>query len=161
MKRFFIIAGIAWLTGCAPHATQKVDIPPHMAKLVDNKDTTTYLSFESISLYNGNAHLRQFYLINNYKEAAVISKSDGVSIKSSSAINVINCDRSERAIFDRVYFSELFAKGKVIAKRDSIGQWESFPEKSIAGIIREMVCNIPAEKLKDISLKNKQQPLIH
>lgn len=160
MKPLLMIIAIALVTGCAPQTQKVEDKPPHMAKLVDNKELTTYLSFESLSLYNGNPHLRQFYLINNYKQPSVISKDKGITIRSSHAINVVNCVRLERAVFDRVYFSETFGKGKVIAKRESIGQWESFPENSIAGIIREMVCKIPAEKLKSLSLKNDQQPLI-
>ncbi|OCQ53444.1 hypothetical protein Ppb6_01331 [Photorhabdus australis subsp. thailandensis] len=159
MKRLFIIAGISLLAGCANYATQAVK-PPNMVKVLDNNRATTYFSFEGISAYNNNPHLRQFYTINNYKEPGVISKEKNLSIYSSRTINVVNCDRMETAAFELTFFSEPFAKGLVIARRDEVGQWRTFSEKSIIEMIRGLVCRIDPSRLKPALPKDTQTPLL-
>ncbi|MCZ4238111.1 surface-adhesin E family protein, partial [Staphylococcus equorum] len=79
--------------------------PPGVFKLVETADLITYFSAKSLTLYDNNPHLRQFYLINNYKQPLFV-ESLKQTISSSRATRVINCERDEVTHIERVYFSE-------------------------------------------------------
>lgn len=64
----------------------------------------------------------------------------------------------ESAIFDVVLFSQPFAEGKVIARRETIGQWHAIPDNSLNGLTRRAACKIDPEKIRDISLKETRTP---
>lgn len=113
-----------------------------------------------ISTYQGNDHLRRFYFINNYAEKTLIIKNPPVYIASSRAIDVINCDKNQRAVMARTYFSKPFAEGDVVHVTQDVGQWESYPKDSLFGIIAESMCSIPVEKLKPEPAKDNRKPLL-
>ncbi|ATF94670.1 Uncharacterised protein [Cedecea neteri] len=157
MKRALILSVLLLLSGCAKPVKQPEPRPTGMIKIMEDKDVTTYISMLSVALYQGNPHLRQFYLINNYVKPSLMSEKENLFVRSSRAINVVNCERPERSVFDRVYLSELYGEGKVVAKKDPIGQWQTFPQDSVAGLIQKMVCAIDPALLKDASLKETRK----
>jgi len=71
-----------------------------------------------------------------------------VYIASSRVINVVNCDTHQRAQFERIYLSEYWGQGDAIAKRGSVGQWESYPAESLLGAMAGRICQIKPEYLK-------------
>ncbi|WP_342754668.1 surface-adhesin E family protein [Pantoea sp. MBD-2R] len=162
MRPLLIVAALIVLTGCARHIqpdpAAKVVKPAGMVQIFDDKDATAYFSFNSLALYNHNPHLRQLYMITNYKQPGVISQKKKLAINSSRRIVALNCDRLESAIFDVVLFSQPFAEGKVIARRDTIGQWHAIPDNSLSGLTRRAACKIDPEKIRDISLKETRTP---
>lgn len=71
-----------------------------------------------------------------------------VYIACSSIINLVNCETKQRTLFERIYFSQYWAKGDVIAKRAPISQWEPYSEESLLVIIVTSVCRIKVAMLK-------------
>lgn len=152
------------LTGCTgigkPLLQSTPKPPAGVIKILEDQKVTSYIDLRVISTYQGNDHLRRFYFINNYAEQELIIKNPPVYIASSRAIDVINCDKNERAIMARTYFSKPFAEGDVIHVSQDVGQWESFPKGSLFGIIAESMCSIPVEKLKPEPAKESRKPLL-
>ena len=152
MKRLPCLAAVLLLGGCA-HGTapQKAVAeapttpPAGMFKLLEDAELATYFDARSVALYQGNPHLRQFYLINNYLGPATPS---GTGIRSSRAIRVINCERDEMAQFGRVYFSEPFALGNEVTRKSDTPQWGPLERQSLIGTLRDSVCKIDAARLR-------------
>nr|WP_024967975.1 surface-adhesin E family protein [Pantoea sp. IMH] len=163
MRGLFILAALL-LAGCtnspetSPPATGKP--PAGFFKILTGKDFTSYADLRVVSAYQGNSNLRRFYMINNYAKPARLSENPPTSIASSRAVNVINCTNNQRAVMARNMFSEPFAEGKLMSKGTSIGQWQSFPEDSLIGILAGFLCKIPAEKLKPEPAAETRQPLL-
>jgi len=149
--RALLYLAIVLLAGCVSH--KQTDAPVQGARpagfmpLLEDKTGGTYVDFRTISAYRGNTRLRRFYTVNNYLPPTPI-KNPSVWIASSRVVNVVNCDTKERALFERIYLSEYWGAGEAIAKRKPVGQWESFPENSLFGIVASSVCLIKAESLK-------------
>lgn len=101
-----------------------------------------------VSMYQGNNHLRKFYMINNYKETKRISSHPPVYANSSRTINIINCDKNQRSVMGWTLFTKPYAEGDIIYAKPDIGQWESFPPQSIIGMIAQLLCKIPPDRLK-------------
>ncbi|WP_231889215.1 surface-adhesin E family protein [Mangrovibacter phragmitis] len=74
-------------------------------------------------------------------------------------MNVVNCDTHQRAQFERIYFSQYWGKGDVIAKRSPTGQWKDIPENSLAGIMGNAVCQIDPTRLKPEPPRDTRPPL--
>lgn len=152
------------LTGCTgtskpqPQSTPKP--PAGVIKILEDKRIASYIDFRVISTYQGNDRLRRFYFINNYAEQTLIIKNPPVYIASSRAIDVINCDKNQRAVMARTYFSKPFAEGDVVHVTQDVEQWESYPKDSLFGIIAESMCSIPVEKLKPEPAKDNRKPLL-
>ena len=154
MKRLAYLAAVLLLGGCAhgtaPHkamAEAPVTRPPGMFKLLEDAELATYFDARSVALYQGNPQLRQFYLINNYLgPAAPGDKSP--EIRSSQVVRVINCEQDQTAQFGRVYFSQPFAQGQEVARKDDIAQWKPLQRQSLIGNLRDAVCKIDATHLR-------------
>ncbi|GFM67126.1 hypothetical protein PSCICJ_32440 [Pseudomonas cichorii] len=154
MKRLPYLAAILLLGGCAKGTVPQKAVseapttpPAGMFKLLADAKLATYFDADSVALYQGNPHLRQFYLINNYLEPA--SPSDKPpEIRSSRAIQVINCERDEMAQFGRVYFSQPFARGHEVTRKSDIPQWKRLERQSLIGMLRDSVCKINAAHLR-------------
>lgn len=154
MKRLPCLAAILLLGGCAHGIVPQKAVaeapakpPAGMFKLLEDAKLATYFDAHSVALYQGNPHLRQFYLINNYLGPA--APSDKLpEILSSRAIRVINCERDEMAQFGRVYFSQPFALGHEVARKSDIPQWEPLERQSLIGMLRDSVCKIDAAHLR-------------
>ncbi|MCQ9390880.1 surface-adhesin E family protein [Pseudomonas viridiflava] len=150
MKPLPCLTAVLLLGGCA-HGTvsQKAadEAPVGMFKLLEDSELTTYFDAHSVSLYQGNPHLRQFYLINNYLGPAA-SSARPPEIRSSRAIQVVNCERDEMAQFGRVYFSQPFALGNEMARKSDIPQWVPLERQSLLGNLRDAVCKINAAHLR-------------
>lgn len=140
MKPLLALAGAVLLSGCA-HQPQAAVQPEGVFKLVETDDLITYFSAKSVTLYDNNPHLRQFYLINNYKAPAFIEELKQ-TISSSRATRVINCERDEVTDIERVYFSEPFALGAEVTKKAEKAQWRAFPRQSVIGDLRGLVCGV-------------------
>lgn len=162
IKPFLACAVIGLLCACAPKsAPPPVGEPPKgLFKIMDGDNVITWIDLRSVSAWQGNPNLRRIYMINNYTKRSLIQKEPALYISSSRAINVINCERSERAVFERVYFSLPYAEGEVIAIRDEIGQWEAFPKSSPIGMFATVICKIEPEKLKPEPPKETRKPLV-
>ena len=154
MRRLPCLAAVLLLGGCA-HCTvpQKAmaeapaTTPAGMFKLLEDAKLATYFDAHSVALYQGNPHLRQFYLINNYLGLAAPS-GKLPEIRSSRAIQVINCERDEMAQFGRVYFSEPFALGHEVTRKSDTPQWGPLERQSLIGRLRDSVCKIDAAHLR-------------
>lgn len=150
--RILTLLALTLLAGCVSQKQTDAPVPgtrpAGFIALLEDKTGGTYVDFRTISAYQGNAHLRHFYTVNNYLPPTHIQKNPSVWIASSRVINVVNCDTKERALFERIYLSEYWGRGEAIAKRKPVGQWEAFPENSLFGIIAKSVCLIKAEALK-------------
>ncbi|MFJ4145222.1 surface-adhesin E family protein [Pseudomonas sp. NPDC089734] len=154
MKRLPYLAAILLLGGCAQGTVSQKAVaetpttpPAGMFKLLADAELATYFDAHSVTLYQGNPHLRQFSLINNYLGPA--APSDKLpDIRSSRAIRVINCERDEMAQFGRVYFSQPFARGNEVARKSDIPQWEPLERQSLIGMLRDSVCKINAAHLR-------------
>ena len=83
-----------------------------------------------------------------------------VYIASSSVINLVNCETKQRTQFERIYFSQDWAKGDVIAKRAPIGLWETYSEESLLCIIVTSVCRIIVAMLKPEPPRDPHIPLM-
>jgi hypothetical protein len=152
------------LTGCTgttkPQPKTPAKVPAGFIKILEDESVTSYADFRVISTYQGNSHLRRFYFINNYKDQALIIKNPPVYVSSSRAIDVINCDKNQRAVMGRSLFSEPFAEGELVHAEQDVGQWETYPKDSLFGIIAESMCSIPVEKLKPEPAKENRKPLL-
>lgn len=163
MKKLTWLA-LLMLTGCAgistPRPQTPVKAPAGLIKILENDDVTSYVDFRVISTYQGNSHLRRFYFINNYAKRTQIMADPAIYVSSSRAIDVINCDKNQRAVMGHSLFSEPFAEGDLIHADLDIGQWETFPKDSLMGIMAESMCSIPVEKLKPEPAKETRKPLL-
>ncbi|ABP60217.1 surface-adhesin E family protein [Enterobacter sp. 638] len=152
------------LTGCTgmtkPQPQTPAKAPAGLIKILEDESITSYVDFRVISTYQGNSHLRRFYLINNYAERTLIIKNPPVYVSSSRAIDVINCDKNQRAVMGRSLFSKPFAEGDLVHAGLDVGQWETYPKDSLFGIIAESMCSIPVEKLKPEPAKENRKPLL-
>ncbi|AZK62933.1 hypothetical protein F9U42_04180 [Pectobacterium versatile] len=164
IKSFGLFAVLALLAGCTSHSQLKkenVSNPPAgVIKIMSDEQVLTFADLRNVSSYQGNNRLRRLYTINNYTESKKIGKNPDIYVASSRAINVINCDSLERAVFERVYFSQPYALGDVIAIVDEIGQWEPFHKESMMGLIAGMVCQIAPERLKPELPKETRTPVL-
>lgn len=163
MKKLTLMV-LLMLAGCTgttkPQPQTPAKAPAGLIKILEDERVTSYVDFRVISTYQGNSHLRRFYLINNYAEQALIIKNPPVYVSSSRAIDVINCDKNQRAVMSRTLFSRPFAEGELIHVSEDVGQWETFPKDSLMGMIAESMCNIPVEKLKPEPAKENRKPLL-
>ncbi|MND97098.1 hypothetical protein D3C80_894080 [compost metagenome] len=152
------------LTGCTgttkPPPQTPAKAPAGLIKILEDESITSYVDFRVISTYQGNSHLRRFYFINNYAERTLIIKNPPVYVSSSRAIDVINCDKNQRAVMGRSLFSKPFAEGDLVHAGLDVGQWETYPKDSLFGIIAESMCSIPVEKLKPEPAKENRKPLL-
>lgn len=152
------------LTGCTgttkPQPQTPAKAPAGLIKVLEDESITSYVDFRVISTYQGNSHLRRFYFINNYAERTLIIKNPPVYVSSSRAIDVINCDKNQRAVMGRSLFSKPFAEGDLVHAGLDMGQWETYPKDSLFGIIAESMCSIPVEKLKPEPAKENRKPLL-
>lgn len=163
MKKLTWLA-LLMLTGCAGNSTPlpqtSAKAPAGLIKILEHDGVTSYVDFRVISTYQGNSHLRRFYFINNYAKRTQIMDDPAIYVSSSRAIDVINCDKNQRAVMGRTLFSEPFAEGDLIHADLDIGQWETFPKDSLIGIMAESMCSIPVEKLKPEPAKETRKPLL-
>lgn len=157
MKRIIVFTGLLLLTGCThlfnqPQSEQPTesDEPSHLVKLLDDEEMTTYLSVQPVSLYNDRVHIRQFYIVNNFKEELVIDNESHLVAHSSRAINVIHCQRAQRAVLDRTYFSGRYATGDVVLKEKYEAKWTSYAPDSILNTVHGFVCNIDPSELEPV-----------
>ncbi|WP_224481393.1 surface-adhesin E family protein [Pantoea agglomerans] len=152
------------LTGCAatsqPRPQPPAKAPAGLVKILADDQLTSYIDYRVISTYQGNSHLRRFYLINNYAERTLIIKEPPVYVSSSRAIDVINCDKNQRAILGHSLFSRPFAEGELVHADLEPGQWKTYPKDSLMGIVAESMCAIPVEKLKPEPPKETRKPLL-
>lgn len=159
MKRVWGLSAVLLLGGCSHAAAPPVPVPVPapvpvapvappvgMFKVVESPELATYFAANSLSLYQNNPQLRQFYLVNNYAKPTQLSGKP--PINSSRATRVINCERDETAQFGRVYFSEPFAQGVEVLRKEDVAQWAAFPRQSMLGELRTVVCGIDAARLK-------------
>lgn len=163
IKPLLTAAAITLLCACsAPKSTPPTpgEAPRGVVKLMGGDNIITWLDLRTVSSWQGNPQLRRVYMINNYIKPSLIKENPDLYISSSRAINVINCERSERAVFERVYFTEPFAEGKVVSIRQEIGQWEAFPKDSLAGMFARLICKIEPERLKPQPPKETRQPIL-
>lgn len=152
------------LAGCTntskPIPPTPAKTPAGLMKILSDDRVTSYIDLRVISTYQGNTHLRRFYFINNYAERSKIIENPPVYVSSSRAIDVINCDKNQRAVMGRTLYSEPFGEGEPIHAELDIGQWESFPKESLMGIVAERMCSIPVARLKPEPAKDSRKPLL-
>lgn len=164
MKLLFLCFTLVLLFGCnSMNKLQAPEVGPRPAglvKLLEDDTGGTYADMRSVSSYQGNTHLRRLFLINNYIGPRRVGTEPPVYIASSTVINVVNCNTHQRAQFERIYFSLYWGNGDVIAKRGAIGQWESYPEESLIGIVANSVCNIDPARLKPESPRDTRPSLL-
>lgn len=122
--------------------------PAGLIKVLTDDHAISYADLRMVSMYQGNNHLRKFYMINNYKETKRISSHPPVYANSSRTINIINCDKNQRSVMGWTLFTKPYAEGDIIYAKPDIGQWESFPPQSIIGMIAQLLCKIPPDRLK-------------
>lgn len=163
-KQLLICLSLALLAGCTakstPTYTPDPAPPKGVVKLLTDNDGSVWADLRTISAYNGNPNLRQFYMLSSYKPHVLEMKKLHISIRSSRVITVINCTTHERARFERVAFTQPFAQGEVIVITQEIGQWESYPQNSPLGLVGGMVCKIPADRLKPAPARETRKPLL-
>lgn len=151
-KPIALCAVLFLLTGCASLNKAKEPKlgprPSGLIKLLEDDSGGLYADLRTISSYQGNPHLRRFYIVNNYIPPRRFDRNPPVYIASSRVINVVNCDTHQRAQFERIYLSEYWGQGDAIAKRGSVGQWESYPAESLLGAMAGRICQIKPEYLK-------------
>ena len=109
MKKLTGLA-LLMLTGCAmnnkPQPQTPEKAPPGFVKILQDDKITSYIDFRVISTYQGNSHLRRFYFIDNYAQQTKIIDNPPLYIASSRAIYVINCDKNQRSVMGRTFFSK-------------------------------------------------------
>lgn len=150
IKQIILCSILISLCGCATNSRPPVtgEAPKGLVKLMADDKIITYADFRIVSSYQGNPRLRQFYMINNHTVPTLIRKKPKIYITSSRTINIVNCDKYQIARFEHIYFSLPYAQGDAVAKTKAFGQWESFNKISLIGMITDMLCNIPPERLK-------------
>lgn len=154
MKPVLCLTAALLLAGCAhdgakPEATPAAPPvkPAGMFEIMSTPEVATFFAANSVALYQGKPQLRQFNLVHNYGKPEQIGAGK-TYVRSSSALRVINCERDETAQFGRVYFTDYFASGEEIARRDETPQWEPLQRQSILGELRNLVCAIDAKRLR-------------
>ncbi|MGC5699159.1 hypothetical protein J4P02_03030 [Pseudomonas sp. NFXW11] len=169
MNKLCLFSAALLLAGCAAHDAPQETAqdsaapapepgrPEAMFKVMETPESTTYFAANSLALYQGNTHLRQFYLINNYRQPTVLGEGKA-PIRSSRVVRLINCERDETAQFGRVYFSEPFAQGVEVTRKESAPQWAAFPRQSVIGELRNMACAIEPARLIAPPFKAPEQP---
>ncbi|WP_353613992.1 surface-adhesin E family protein [Mangrovibacter phragmitis] len=167
MKSCMLCIALILLSGCKSIGNETLSKKPEpgprpagLVTMLEDKSGGTYMDMRSVSAYQGNNHLRRFHLINHYIPAQHMSAEKPVYVASSTVINVVNCDTHQRAQFERIYFSQYWGEGDVIAKRSPIGQWQDIPENSLAGIIDHAVCQIDPARLKPEPPKDTRPALL-
>ncbi|WP_430444621.1 MAG: surface-adhesin E family protein [Pseudomonas piscis] len=157
MKRLWLLGGVLLLVGCAHDQAGDAGAarPEAMFKVLDTPESATYFAANSLALYQNNPHLRQFYLINNYSKPTAPGDSKPL-IHSSRVVRIINCERDESAQLGRVYFSEPFAQGVEVMRKEAHAQWAAFPRQSVIGELRNMACGIDAARLGAPPFKGPQ-----
>lgn len=152
------------LSGCALKNTSSPDTPAikpaGLIKLLTDDHAISYADLRIVSMYQGNNHLRRFYMISNYKETKPISSHPPVYANSSRTINVINCDKNQRSVMGWTLFTKPYAEGDIIYAKPDIGQWENFPPQSIIGMLAQLLCKIPPERLKPEPAEDITKPLL-
>ncbi|KYM71428.1 hypothetical protein GKC49_25975 [Pantoea agglomerans] len=143
---FFLLSGCALKNTSSPDTSAKK--PAGLIKVLTDDHAISYADLRMVSIYQGNNHLRKFYMINNYKETKRISSHPPVYANSSRTINIINCDKNQRSVMGWTLFTKPYAEGDIIYAKPDIGQWESFPPQSIIGMIAQLLCKIPPDRLK-------------
>ncbi|NBF09001.1 surface-adhesin E family protein [Pseudomonas sp. Fl4BN1] len=151
MNKLLSLSVAVVLAGCAhsgaPKEAPAAQRPDGMFKVLETPELGTYFAANSLALYQNNPNLRQFYLVNNYAKPTQLS--DGKPpIYSSRATRVINCEKDESAQFGRVYFSEPYAQGVEVTRKDDLAQWTAFPRQSLLGELRNMACGVDPTRLK-------------
>ncbi|PYY82213.1 hypothetical protein DNK59_22120 [Pseudomonas sp. TKO26] len=151
MNKLLSLSAVVVLAGCAHSGSQNEAPAPQrpegMFKVLESPELATYFAANSLALYQNNPHLRQFYLVNNYAKPTELGGGKP-PIHSSRATRVINCEKDESAQFGRVYFSEPFAQGVEVTRKEDTAQWAAFPRQSLLGELRNMVCAIDPTRLK-------------
>ncbi|MFS2222087.1 surface-adhesin E family protein [Pantoea sp. B65] len=164
MMRVWIGAVLISLAGCASQTSPQppaVGKPPAgFVRMLSNEQVMTYADLHQISSYQGNSHLRRFYIINNYTPQTRIKEKPPIYIASSRVINVINCDTQERAQFEHIFFSQPYGQGEVVTMGDAVGQWHAFPKDSLMGMMADMICKIDPARLKPEPAKETRVPLL-
>lgn len=149
MKFLLILTSCALIGGCV-HQTATPAKPPNMLKLFESDEVTTFFDSRSILLYEGNPKLRQFYTVINYKKPMKITGLQPVY--SSRAIEVVNCERMEMTLIDRIYFSAPFTTGTAVFKKSQMvsdmPQWTPVIKQSINGSITGIVCSLNASVIR-------------
>lgn len=164
IKPVILCAMVAVLAGCAVPNQPKAPVlgprPAGLVKLLGDDADGVYADFRVVSTYQGNPHLRRFYMISNYGQPRRITDNPPVYIASSRVISVVNCDTQQRAQFERIYLTQYWGEGEPVLKRESAGQWESFPKDSLMGIFAGAVCQIKPEHLKPEPQKDTRRTLM-
>lgn len=164
MKSLILCVFLALLTGCnSQKNTQLSSInskPAGIIKLLENDTGGTYADLRNISSYQGNTHLRRFSIINNYAKPGLVRTNPPIYISSSTIINVVNCDIKQRVQFERLFFTQYWGEGDVVAARDTIGQWEAYPDESLIGLIANSICGISPTRLKPELPREARRPLL-
>lgn len=152
IKPLLLCATLLLMAGCTSvtkPATSDVKARPHgLIKMLEDETGGTYADMRTVSLYQGNPQLRRLWLINNYEKGGLYQKNPPISVYSSRAIYVFNCETHEYAQFERIYFTQRWAEGDKVFKRHSVGQWQPYPQESLMGIIAAAVCLIEPARLK-------------
>lgn len=161
IKYVVFCAMLLVLCGCSTkHLPAAGEPPTGLIKMFGDEKAITYVDFRTISNYQGNNHLRQFYLIKNYIKPTRISQNSDSYVFSLRSINVVNCDKRQWTVFDLIFFSLPYGEGDVIAKSNPVGQWDPIMENTIVEIIAKMVCVIGPEHLKPQPPKDTRKPLL-
>lgn len=147
-----LIAAVLLLTGCAQNPAPKPPVPgtpPHgVIKMMADKELVSWADLRALSTYQGKPQMRRFYIINNYAKPPLMVEHPPLYIASSRAVNVIDCQTKQRAVLQRLMFSEPFASGELMNRAIEPGQWESYDPRSLIGMIAGMACQIPVSHLK-------------
>ncbi|OLS60410.1 surface-adhesin E family protein [Pseudomonas putida] len=135
-------------TPAAPVApTPSSDKPAGLFEIISTSEVATFFDAHSVALYQGKPQLRQFSLINNYAKPAKIGSGE-TWVRSSSSLRVIDCEQGKTAQFGRVYFTEYFAKGEEVLRKDEVPRWEAVLQQSMLGQLRTMVCGLDPARLR-------------
>ncbi|ELY5928695.1 surface-adhesin E family protein [Cronobacter turicensis] len=152
------------LTGCALKNTESPDAPAKqpagLIQVMSNDYVISYADLRIVSMYQGNSHLRKFYMISNYKETKRIRSQPPVYANSSRTVNVINCDENQRSVMGWTLFTKPYAEGDIIYAKPELGQWKNFPPESITGMLAQAMCKIPPDRLKPEPGEDIRKPLL-
>lgn len=137
------MAGL-FLNGCAG-VVQPV-VPPGLDRVAESSVVSTYLITDSITLYEGNGHLRHYETIVNYAKPLT-----NLQIRSARMSMVVNCLRQQHATLSQGLYSELFAMGPVRSTPPSAAQWLPIYAQSNIKPVFDRVCGMDAQTLGDFS----------
>lgn len=149
MKRILILMSLLVLVGCHLQVN-KSDEPAHLVKLMEDENMTTYLSAMPVSLYLEEIHLRQFYIVNNFKEESVVDSENNLLAGSSRTVSVIDCRKEQWAVLERVYFSERYAQGERVFTEKYVTEWKPFASDSILNTVHGFICSIDSSELDPV-----------